>query len=257
MPIGRPLRLVEALPQPCLTVLPAVDADGTLVDVASTTSTRGLPRCSAATTTRLHGPELRTPVRSLAPELLLICREGCPASTTESRRPRHVDGDARRPARRARSRFGDARVLDDVTCEASAPSERSRRCSTLLPARRPRSPTSSSRAAPGRRSTDLAVGARPAGWDTPEEVVGGPGRPVVEEDHPVQQARDELGRRIDRATRPASCVATARRSGSRSMSACCAATGGRRPVRLVARCSPSTRLPTCCGSAPCTTRSPG
>ena len=31
---SRLLRLVEALPQPCLTVLPVVDADGTLVDVS-------------------------------------------------------------------------------------------------------------------------------------------------------------------------------------------------------------------------------
>ncbi|MFN8156175.1 MAG: EAL domain-containing protein [Candidatus Nanopelagicales bacterium] len=193
---NRLLRLVEALPQPCLTVLPVVDADGTLVDVALDDLNSAACTLLGGDHDALVGQSLQTLRPSLAPELLLTCREALLSGIHHERRGVHdtVDGDDVLLDVFAVP-LGDALalVLDDVTREASA----LRALEALQHDYRLLVDHGSDIVFEGGTGPSIdwiSPSVRDLlGW-TPEEIVGRTVADlVVEEDRAlVQQARDEL-----------------------------------------------------------------
>ncbi|MFN8148418.1 MAG: EAL domain-containing protein [Candidatus Nanopelagicales bacterium] len=193
---SRLLRLVEALPQPCLTVLPVVDADGTLVDVSLDDLNAAACHLLGADHDALIGRSLLDVRPSLGPELITTCREALLSGVHHERHGVHDHGvDGERLLDVWAMPLGDALavVLDDVTRETSAV----RALEDLQHSYRLLVDHGSDvvfEGGPGPSIDWISPSVRDLlGW-TPEEVVG---RTVfdlvVDEDQPsVQHARDEL-----------------------------------------------------------------
>ncbi len=117
---NRLLRLVEALPQPCLTVLPVVDDDGTLVDVVVEDLNAAACRLLGGEHDALVGRRVSEMRPGLAPELLTTCRE---ALLSGMHHERHgvldpdSDGDLLLDVWAVPLGDALALVLDDVTRE--------------------------------------------------------------------------------------------------------------------------------------------
>ena len=120
---NRLLRLVEALPQPCLTVLPVLDADGTLVDVELDDLNRAACALLGADHDSLVGRSVLELRPGIGDELLTTCREALVSGLHHERRGVHDTGaDGDRMLDVWAMPLGDALalVLDDVTRETRA-----------------------------------------------------------------------------------------------------------------------------------------
>ena len=261
---SRLAELVDALPQPCLTVTPVLDAGGSVVDVALDDLNRAACGLLGGDRDELVGRSILDLAPGLGPEVVRTCCEAVRSGLhheTRGIRTSGADGDRLIDVWAVPLGDAIALVLDDVTRETRAV----RALEDLQHSYRLLIDHVSDVVFQG--GTDPSIDwISPSvrdllGWD-PDDVVGRTVADLVlEEDRAaIAGARAELGvPDVPRATRPASCAATGPRSGSRPTCGPCStrpAPSSVAPGR--GETSPrSTPRPSCCGSARCTTRSPG